>query len=137
MLWGSAKVLEALTLLELLYRNDAFCQELIGQLNIAAACSAVVECHLSQQCSVKTPPPVFQDHGDCQSVFLATWLFLLSLSFVIFPLTSVYFVRQAYLSVCMFAVITILSRDVKTVYFSEPVTGLPKPVFYRLPKGLL
>jgi len=24
------------------------------------------------------------------------------------------------------------SRDVKTVYFSEPVTGLPKPVFYRL-----
>ena len=30
-----------------------------------------------------------------------------------------------------------LSRDVKTVYFSEPVTGLPKPVFYRLPKGLL
>ena len=25
------------------------------------------------------------------------------------------------------------SRDVKTVYFSEPVTGLPKPVFYRLP----
>jgi len=23
-------------------------------------------------------------------------------------------------------------RDVKTVYFSEPVTGLPKPVFYRL-----
>ena len=24
-------------------------------------------------------------------------------------------------------------RDVKTVYFSEPVTGLPKPVFYRLP----
>jgi len=27
--------------------------------------------------------------------------------------------------------------DVKTVYFSEPVTGLPKPVFYRLPKGLL
>ena len=29
------------------------------------------------------------------------------------------------------------SRDVKTVYFSKPVTGLPKPVFYRLPKGLL
>jgi len=28
-------------------------------------------------------------------------------------------------------------RDVKTVYFSKPVTGLPKPVFYRLPKGLL
>jgi len=28
-----------------------------------------------------------------------------------------------------------LTRDVKTVYFSEPVTGLPKPVFYRLPKG--
>ena len=28
-------------------------------------------------------------------------------------------------------------RDVKTVYFSEPVTGLPKLVFYRLPKGLL
>jgi len=28
-------------------------------------------------------------------------------------------------------------RDVNTVYFSEPVTGLPKPVFYRLPKGLL
>ena len=25
------------------------------------------------------------------------------------------------------------SRDVKTVYFSKPVTGLPKPVFYRLP----
>jgi len=31
----------------------------------------------------------------------------------------------------------IFTRDVKTVYFSEPVTGLPKPVFYRLPKGLL
>ena len=29
------------------------------------------------------------------------------------------------------------TTDVKTVYFSEPVTGLPKPVFYRLPKGLL
>ena len=29
------------------------------------------------------------------------------------------------------------TRDVKTVYFSEPVTGLPKPAFYRLPKGLL
>ena len=29
------------------------------------------------------------------------------------------------------------TRDVKTVDFSEPVTGLPKPVFYRLPKGLL
>ena len=29
------------------------------------------------------------------------------------------------------------TRDVKTVYFSEPVTGLPKPVFYQLPKGLL
>ena len=29
------------------------------------------------------------------------------------------------------------ARDVKTVYFSKPVTGLPKPVFYRLPKGLL
>jgi len=27
----------------------------------------------------------------------------------------------------------IIARDVKTVYFSEPVTGLPKPVFYRLP----
>ena len=27
----------------------------------------------------------------------------------------------------------ILTRDVKTVYFSKPVTGLPKPVFYRLP----
>ena len=27
----------------------------------------------------------------------------------------------------------IIVRDVKTVYFSEPVTGLPKPVFYRLP----
>ena len=27
-------------------------------------------------------------------------------------------------------------KDVKTVYFSEPVTGLPKPVFYWLPKGL-
>ena len=25
------------------------------------------------------------------------------------------------------------TRDVKTVYFSKPVTGLPKPVFYRLP----
>jgi len=35
------------------------------------------------------------------------------------------------------ATTTILNRDVKTVYFSEPVTGLPKPVFYRLPKGLL
>jgi len=32
---------------------------------------------------------------------------------------------------------SVLTRDVKTVYFSEPVTGLPKPVFYRLPKGLL
>ena len=31
----------------------------------------------------------------------------------------------------------ISARDVKTVYFSKPVTGLPKPVFYRLPKGLL
>ena len=31
----------------------------------------------------------------------------------------------------------VVHRDVKTVYFSEPVTGLPKPVFYRLPKGLL
>jgi len=30
-----------------------------------------------------------------------------------------------------------MTRDVKTVYFSKPVTGLPKPVFYRLPKGLL
>jgi len=29
----------------------------------------------------------------------------------------------------------VASRDVKTVYFSEPVTGLPKPVFYRLPTG--
>ena len=28
---------------------------------------------------------------------------------------------------------TVSIRDVKTVYFSEPVTGLPKPVFYRLP----
>jgi len=28
-------------------------------------------------------------------------------------------------------------RDVKTVYFSERVAGLPKPVFYRLLKGLL
>jgi len=28
-------------------------------------------------------------------------------------------------------------RDVKTVYFSKPVTGLPKPVFNRLPNGLL
>ena len=27
----------------------------------------------------------------------------------------------------------LVTRDVKTVYFSEPVTGLPKPVFYRLP----
>ena len=27
----------------------------------------------------------------------------------------------------------VVVRDVKTVYFSEPVTGLPKPVFYRLP----
>ena len=27
----------------------------------------------------------------------------------------------------------VISRDVKTVYFSKPVTGLPKPVFYRLP----
>ena len=33
--------------------------------------------------------------------------------------------------------VVILVRDVKTVYFSKPVTGLPKPVFYRLPKGLL
>jgi len=33
--------------------------------------------------------------------------------------------------------IVIYFRDVKTVYFSKPVTGLPKPVFYRLPKGLL
>jgi len=33
--------------------------------------------------------------------------------------------------------LVIYSRDVKTVYFSKPVTGLPKPVFYRLPKGLL
>ena len=34
---------------------------------------------------------------------------------------------------------SVKSRDVKPVYFSEPVTGLPKPVFtgYRLPKGLL
>jgi len=33
----------------------------------------------------------------------------------------------------------ITTRDVKTVYFSKPVTGLPKPVFtgYQLPKGLL
>jgi len=31
----------------------------------------------------------------------------------------------------------VMIRDVKTVYFSKPVTGLPKPVFYRLPKGLL
>ena len=30
-----------------------------------------------------------------------------------------------------------ICRDVKTVYFSEPVTSLPKPVFYGLPKGLL
>jgi len=35
------------------------------------------------------------------------------------------------------ATMTILNKDVKTVYFSEPVTGLPKLVFYRLPKGLL
>ena len=27
----------------------------------------------------------------------------------------------------------VITRDVKTVYFSKPVTGLPKPVFYRLP----
>ena len=27
----------------------------------------------------------------------------------------------------------VCNRDVKTVYFSKPVTGLPKPVFYRLP----
>ena len=27
----------------------------------------------------------------------------------------------------------IMIRDVKTVYFSKLVTGLPKPVFYRLP----
>ena len=27
----------------------------------------------------------------------------------------------------------VVSRDVKTVYFSKPVNGLPKPVFYRLP----
>jgi len=33
--------------------------------------------------------------------------------------------------------LSVWSRDVKTVYFSKPVTGLPKPVFYRLPKGLL
>jgi len=33
--------------------------------------------------------------------------------------------------------VTEWTGDVKTVYFSEPVTGLPKPVFYRLPKGLL
>ena len=32
---------------------------------------------------------------------------------------------------------SVVNRDVKTVYFSEPVTGLPKPVFYQLPKGLL
>ena len=29
-----------------------------------------------------------------------------------------------------------VSQDVKTIYFSEPVTGLPKPVFHWLPKGL-
>ena len=29
--------------------------------------------------------------------------------------------------------IAVHTRDVKTVYFSKPVTGLPKPVFYRLP----
>jgi len=34
-------------------------------------------------------------------------------------------------------IIIIIIRDVKTVYFSETVTGLPKPVFYQLPKGLL
>ena len=27
----------------------------------------------------------------------------------------------------------VVTRDVKTVYFSKPVAGLPKPVFYRLP----
>ena len=31
----------------------------------------------------------------------------------------------------------IIAMDVKTVYFSEPVAGLPELVFYRLPKGLL
>ena len=33
--------------------------------------------------------------------------------------------------------VTEWTGDVKTVYFSEPVTGLPKPVFYRLQKSLL
>jgi len=37
----------------------------------------------------------------------------------------------------LFQIQAFLNRDVKTVYFSKPVTGLPKPVFYRLPKGLL
>jgi len=69
-------VLDALTLLELLCNDDMFCGELIGQLDIAAACSTVVECHLRQQCSVKTPPAVFKDHSDCKSVFLASCLFL-------------------------------------------------------------
>jgi len=38
---------------------------------------------------------------------------------------------------CLLVFMVIAARDVKTVYFSEPVTGLLKPVFYRLPKGLL
>jgi len=33
----------------------------------------------------------------------------------------------------MTEVVNKVTRDVKTVYFSEPVTGWPKPVFYRLP----
>ena len=33
--------------------------------------------------------------------------------------------------------VTEWTGDVKTVYLSEPVTGLPKTVFYRLPKGQL
>jgi len=44
---------------------------------------------------------------------------------------------STYTAPCILSVRTIWPRDVKTVYFSEPVTGLPKPVFYRLPKGLL
>ena len=45
----------------------------------------------------------------------------------------VYIAQWGYVSQFFNLFLTVIVRDVKTVYFSKPVTGLPKPVFYRLP----
>jgi len=49
--------------------------------------------------------------------------------------TSQVFASCTYLPGCVLS--SVAGRDVKAIYFSKPVTGLPKSVFYRLPKGLL